>query len=168
MTCNHQLVTLIWVGALHIAFRQNLVTSWIKSCVNSWRISVRRLDFVNCMHPPAILNQLLGENHQGAVILMGMTRRSSFQEGEGGFSQNNHLQLLLQYNQREDGLPRDHLFSPYFLMFGRQPHLPVDITLGLASCTITEPNTSKFVQKIWKCTWWAQQKAEAFQTKEVQ
>ena len=39
-------------------------------------------------------------------------------------------------------------FSPYFLMFGRQPHLPVNITLGLAPHTVTEPNTSKFVQKI--------------------
>ena len=31
-----------------------------------------------------------------------------------------------------------------------------------------EPNTTKFVQKIWECTWWAQKKAEAFQAKEVQ
>ena len=59
-------------------------------------------------------------------------------------------------------------FSQYFLMFGRQPHLPVDTTLGLAPCTITEPNISKFVQKIREHTWWAQKKAEAFQAKEVQ
>ena len=31
-----------------------------------------------------------------------------------------------------------------------------------------EPNTSKFIQKIRECTWWAQKKAEAFQAKEVQ
>ena len=59
-------------------------------------------------------------------------------------------------------------FSPYFLMFGRQPDLPINVTLGLAPQSITEPNTSKFVQKIWKCTLWAQKKAEAFQAKEVQ
>ena len=59
-------------------------------------------------------------------------------------------------------------FSPYFLMFRRQPHLPIDVMLGLAPCKITEPNTSKFVQKIREHTQWAQNKAEAFQAKEVQ
>ena len=59
-------------------------------------------------------------------------------------------------------------FSPYFLMFGRQPHLPVDVVLGLVLHTITEPNTSKFVQKIREHTRWAQRKAEAFQAKEAQ
>ena len=59
-------------------------------------------------------------------------------------------------------------FSPYFLMFRRQPHLPVNIMPGLAPCTITEPNTSKFVQKIGEHTWWAQKKTEAFQAKEAQ
>ena len=53
-------------------------------------------------------------------------------------------------------------------MFGRQPHLPVDVTLGLAPCTIMEPNASKFVQKLRECARWAQRKAKAFQAKEVQ
>ena len=59
-------------------------------------------------------------------------------------------------------------FSPYYLMYGRQPHLLVDVIFGLAPCTITEPNTSKFVQKIRDHTRWAQRKAEAFQAKEAQ
>ena len=58
--------------------------------------------------------------------------------------------------------------NPYFLMFGRQPCFPINVMLGLAPCTITEPNMSKFVQKIREHTWWAQEKAEAFQAKEVQ
>ena len=73
--------------------RQSLETSQTKSCINSWRISARRLHSTSCMHPPAILNQHLGENYQAAGILMGMTRRSLFWQGEGGFPQDNHPYL---------------------------------------------------------------------------
>ena len=53
-------------------------------------------------------------------------------------------------------------------MFGRQPHLPVDVALGLAQCNIMELTTSKFVQKLREHARWAQKKAEAFQAKEAQ
>ena len=53
-------------------------------------------------------------------------------------------------------------------MFGRQPRLPVDVTLGLAPCTITEPNTTKFTQKLRDRNKWAHRKAEAFQAKEAE
>ena len=59
-------------------------------------------------------------------------------------------------------------FSPYYLMFGKQPCLPVDVALGLAPHTITEPNVSKFIQKLREYTKWAHEKAEAFQAKEAQ
>ena len=59
-------------------------------------------------------------------------------------------------------------FSPYCLMFGRQPHLPVDVALGLAPCTMMESNTTKFVQKLREQTKWAHKKAEAFQAKEAE
>ena len=83
MTLIHLLVTLIQVGALGIVSRQSLATSQTKNCINLWRISIRRLHLMSCMHPPAILNQLFGENMQGVVILMGMTQRSPFQGGMG-------------------------------------------------------------------------------------
>ena len=53
-------------------------------------------------------------------------------------------------------------------MLGRQPCLPVDVTLGLVPHTITEPNTSKFDQKLREHIRWAQKKVEAFQAKEAQ
>ena len=37
-------------------------------------------------------------------------------------------------------------------MFGRQPHLPVDVVLGLAPRTIMEPNTTKFIFDIFSKT----------------
>ena len=57
----------------------------------------------------------------------------------------NHIGALVHvYNCTQNSATG---FSPYFLMFGRQPHLPINVTLGLAPCTVTEPNTSTFVQK---------------------
>ena len=53
-------------------------------------------------------------------------------------------------------------------MFGRQPRLLVDVALGLAPCTIMEPNTTKFVQKLREQNRWAHEKAEAFQAKEAE
>ena len=38
-------------------------------------------------------------------------------------------------------------FSPYYLMYRRQPHLPIDITLCLTPQNTTALNTSKFAQK---------------------
>ena len=78
----------------------------------------------------------------------------------------NHIGTLVHaYNCTHNSATE---FSPYFLMFGRQPHLPIDATLGLAPQAIMEPNTTKFMQKIRECTQWAHKKAEAFQAKEAQ
>ena len=58
-------------------------------------------------------------------------------------------------------------FSPYYLMYRRQPHLPVDVTLGLVLHSVMAPTTSKFVQKLRERVQWAYKKAESFQAKEA-
>ena len=48
----------------------------------------------------------------------------------------NHIGTLVHaYNCTQNSATG---FSPYFLMFGRQPHLPINVTLGLAPQTIME------------------------------
>ena len=59
-------------------------------------------------------------------------------------------------------------FSPYHLIYGRQPHLLVDVTLGLAAQTMTAPDMTKSIQKMRECTKWAWKKAETFQAKEAE
>ena len=46
-------------------------------------------------------------------------------------------------------------FRPYYLMYGRQPHLLVDVTLGLAPQTTTALDMTKFIQKMRECSKWA-------------
>ena len=65
----------------------------------------------------------------------------------------NHIGTLVHtYNCTQNSATG---FSPYCLMYRRQPHLPIDVTLGLAPCTMTVQTTSKFVQKMRECTKWA-------------
>ena len=78
----------------------------------------------------------------------------------------NHIGILVHaYNCTQNSATG---FSPYYLMYGRQPHLLVDVTLGLAPHSTTAPNSSTFVQKMREHAKWAQKKAEAFQDKEAQ
>ena len=58
--------------------------------------------------------------------------------------------------------------APTMSLYGRQPHLPVDVALGLAPQTTTATDKMKFVQKMRECTKWAQKKAETFQVKEAE
>ena len=54
-------------------------------------------------------------------------------------------------------------FSPYFLMYGRQPQLPIDVTLRISAKPIATTTSSKYIQKLR-----AHRKANLFQGKEVQ
>ena len=58
-------------------------------------------------------------------------------------------------------------FSSYFLMCGRQPWLPINITLGLTPKSITAPISTKYIQKLRECIRWAYRKADLFQQKEA-
>ena len=46
-------------------------------------------------------------------------------------------------------------FSPYFLVYGRQHHLPIDFALGLDPNLVALPTSTKYVQKIRECIRWA-------------
>ena len=61
-----------------------------------------------------------------------------------------------------------HGFQPYFIMYGRQSQLPIDITLRLTLKSVTMPISTKFIQKLRRCIRWAHRKADLFQQKEVQ
>ena len=58
-------------------------------------------------------------------------------------------------------------FSPYFLMYGWQPHLPINVTLGLVTTLVTTPTSTKYVQRLRECIRCAHRKANQFQQKEV-
>ena len=56
----------------------------------------------------------------------------------------NHIGALVHaYNCTQNSTTG---FSPYYLMYGRQPLLPVNVTLGLVPHSIMAPTTSKFMQ----------------------
>ena len=58
-------------------------------------------------------------------------------------------------------------FSPYFLMYGRQPCLLIDVTLWLVPSLVTTPTSTKYVQKLRAFVKWAHRKADQFQQKEM-
>ena len=58
-------------------------------------------------------------------------------------------------------------FTPYILMYQRQPCFPINVTLGLVPHSVMAPTTSKFVQKLREHVQWAHKKAESFQVKEA-
>ena len=58
-------------------------------------------------------------------------------------------------------------FNPYYLMYGRQPNLPVDVTLDMVLHSVMAPTTSKFVQMS-ENVLNGHKMVESFQTKEAE
>ena len=78
----------------------------------------------------------------------------------------NHIGMLVHaYNYTQNSAMG---FSPYYLMYRRQPHLPIDVTFGIRPQNTMASNTSKFIQKIRDHAKWACKKAKAFHAKEAQ
>ena len=45
-------------------------------------------------------------------------------------------------------------FSPYYLMFGRKPHLPIDIIFGTNASELKGNTSTKHVENLkWKLEW---------------
>ena len=59
-------------------------------------------------------------------------------------------------------------FNPYFLMYRRQPHLPIDVTLDLVPKLMTTLISTKYAQQMRECLRWAYQKANKFHQKKLQ
>ena len=75
----------------------------------------------------------------------------------------NHIgALVYAYNCTQNSATG---FSPYYLMYGRQPNLSVDVTLGLAPHYVMAPTTSIFIEKMWEHVKWAHKMAKTFQAK---
>ena len=57
-------------------------------------------------------------------------------------------------------------FSPYFLMFGRNPKLPLDIDLGIPTMEQEPTSQQNYAQKLYSRLQWAYQKAQENSKKE--
>ena len=105
------LATPTWVGRPHNKCKQILGILQMMSCDSSWRISAGGHSLITECTPRDSHQEILWE----MGILMQMTGRSPFQEGEGGFPNSSHFDLLPLHNQMEGGNPEDNLLAPQHL-----------------------------------------------------
>ena len=59
-------------------------------------------------------------------------------------------------------------FSPYYLMYGRHPLLPIDIEFGVHTPDIIGTSTHNYIQKLHSHIQWAYQKAQEINANEIQ
>ena len=57
-------------------------------------------------------------------------------------------------------------FSPYYLMFGRVPHLPIDIEYGITQPELIDKSRQNYARKLKACLNWAYRVAEEVNLKE--
>ena len=74
-----------------------------------------------------------------------------------------HTHICLQLHKKQC-----NRFSPYYLLYGRHPLLPIDIEFGVMTPDLNETVTLKYVMELQRILEYAFREAAAFSKKEAQ